>query len=50
MGNPFEFGTDRNALMINIGGGVITDMGGFVASTYKEVLNSLIYLQLYCLW
>ncbi|AQW95329.1 3-dehydroquinate synthase [Elizabethkingia anophelis] len=31
-----EFGTDRNALMINIGGGVITDMGGFVASTYKR--------------
>lgn len=31
-----EFGTDRNALMINLGGGVITDMGGFVASTYKR--------------
>lgn len=31
-----EFKTDRNALMINIGGGVITDMGGFVASTYKR--------------
>ncbi|QCX52316.1 3-dehydroquinate synthase [Elizabethkingia sp. JS20170427COW] len=31
-----DFGTDRNALMINLGGGVITDMGGFVASTYKR--------------
>ena len=31
-----EFGTDRKALMINLGGGVITDMGGFVASTYKR--------------
>ena len=31
-----EFNTDRKALMINLGGGVITDMGGFVASTYKR--------------
>lgn len=31
-----EFETDRKALMINLGGGVITDMGGFVASTYKR--------------
>lgn len=31
-----EFGTDRKALLINLGGGVITDMGGFVASTYKR--------------
>lgn len=31
-----EFETDRKALMINLGGGVITDMGGFIASTYKR--------------
>ena len=31
-----ELGADRNALLINLGGGVITDMGGFVASTYKR--------------
>lgn len=31
-----EFEADRKSLMINIGGGVITDMGGFVASTYKR--------------
>jgi len=31
-----DFGIDRNALMVNVGGGVITDMGGFVASTYKR--------------
>lgn len=31
-----EFKTDRKALMINLGGGVITDMGGFIASTYKR--------------
>jgi len=27
---------DRNALIINLGGGVITDLGGFAASTYKR--------------
>ncbi len=27
---------DRNALMINLGGGTITDLGGFAASTYKR--------------
>lgn len=27
---------DRNALIVNLGGGVITDLGGFAASTYKR--------------
>lgn len=27
---------DRKGLMINLGGGVITDMGGFIASVYKR--------------
>ena len=27
---------DRNALLINRGGGVVTDLGGFAASTYKR--------------
>lgn len=31
-----EFGADRSTLLINLGGGVITDLGGFVASTYKR--------------
>ncbi len=31
-----EKGADRNSLIINLGGGVITDLGGFVASTFKR--------------
>ena len=30
---------DRNSLFINIGGGVISDMGGFCASTYKRGIS-----------
>jgi 3-dehydroquinate synthase len=31
-----DYKADRHALMLNLGGGVITDLGGFVASTYKR--------------
>lgn len=31
-----EQGADRKSLLINIGGGVVTDLGGFVASTFKR--------------
>jgi len=31
-----EMQADRKALLINLGGGVVTDLGGFVASTYKR--------------
>ncbi|MEO6150002.1 MAG: 3-dehydroquinate synthase, partial [Mucilaginibacter sp.] len=34
-----DFGADRKALMVNLGGGVITDMGGFAASTYKRGID-----------
>jgi 3-dehydroquinate synthase len=34
-----ELGGDRKTLMINVGGGVITDIGGFVASTFKRGID-----------
>lgn len=34
-----DFNTDKNSLLINLGGGVITDLGGFVASTFKRGID-----------
>ncbi|RVU02575.1 3-dehydroquinate synthase [Mucilaginibacter limnophilus] len=34
-----DFEADRKALMVNLGGGVVTDMGGFAASTYKRGID-----------
>ena len=34
-----ELGADRKSLIINLGGGVVTDLGGFVASTFKRGID-----------
>ncbi|MEO6882827.1 MAG: 3-dehydroquinate synthase [Bacteroidia bacterium] len=34
-----ELGADRKSLLINLGGGVISDMGGFIASTFKRGID-----------
>lgn len=31
-----DLGADRKSLIINLGGGMVTDLGGFVASTFKR--------------
>lgn len=31
-----ELQANRNSLLVNLGGGMVTDLGGFVASTYKR--------------
>jgi 3-dehydroquinate synthase len=31
-----ELGADRSSVLINLGGGVVTDLGGFVAGTFKR--------------
>lgn len=33
-----EKGADKNCLIVNLGGGVVTDLGGFVASAFKRGL------------
>ncbi|PWA04804.1 3-dehydroquinate synthase [Flavobacterium psychrotolerans] len=34
-----ELGADRKTLVLNLGGGVVTDLGGFVSSTFKRGID-----------
>jgi 3-dehydroquinate synthase len=34
-----DLGGDRKSIVINLGGGVVTDLGGFVASTFKRGID-----------
>ncbi len=34
-----ELGADRKSLIINVGGGMVTDLGGFVASVFKRGID-----------
>lgn len=34
-----ELNADRKSLLINLGGGVVTDLGGFIASTYQRGIH-----------
>jgi len=34
-----DMGADRKSLIINVGGGVVTDLGGFAASTFKRGMD-----------
>lgn len=36
-----EIGATRNSLVINIGGGVVTDLGGFAAATFKRGIRTV---------
>jgi len=34
-----DFGADRKSLLVNLGGGVVSDLGGFAASTFKRGID-----------
>lgn len=36
-----EMGADRKSLLINLGGGVVTDLGGFIAATFRRGISAI---------
>ena len=34
-----EFNADRKSILVNLGGGVVTDLGGFIACTYRRGID-----------
>lgn len=38
-GTLLELEADRKTLLVNLGGGVVTDLGGFIASTFKRGID-----------
>lgn len=34
-----EIGADRKSIIINVGGGMVTDLGGFIAATFKRGID-----------
>ena len=34
-------GASRNSLLVNLGGGMITDMGGFAGATFKRGIRTI---------
>src|SRR5690554_1278229 len=45
-----ELGADRKSLIIGLGGGVITDMAGFVAAVFKRGIDLSMCLLRYWPW
>jgi 3-dehydroquinate synthase len=38
-----ELGADRDSILINLGGGVVSDLGGFAAATFKRGIDFINY-------
>jgi 3-dehydroquinate synthase len=38
-----DHAADRRTLLLCLGGGVVSDLGGFVASTYKRGIRCIVF-------